>query len=48
MATILTPGDLPSHRTDLRACDESYAGVSQDLPGMSVSFGRPDGRLRSR
>ena len=44
MATILPPDDLPNRRTDGRACDESYAGVSQDLQGMSVSFGRPDGR----
>jgi hypothetical protein len=38
------PEDLPNRRTDGRACDESYAGASQDLQGMLVSFGRLDGR----
>ena len=41
MATSLTPDDLPNHRTDGRACDESCAGANQDLQGMSLSFGRP-------
>ena len=48
MATSLTPDDLPNHRTDGRACDESYAGTNQALQGMSVSFGRLDGRRLRR
>ena len=44
MATSLTPDDLPNHRTDGRACDESCAGAIKTCKGcQSVSDARMGG-----
>ena len=44
MATSLTPDDLSIHRHTVALANRELCRGNQDLQGMSVSFGRSDGR----